>query len=254
MAVSRPVYGWAMGRLQGKVALITGGARGQGAAEGRLFAAEGASVWLSDLLVDEGQAVAAEIGARFRAHDVTDTDGWSDLVDEIVDTDGRIDVLVNNAGIFRLGGLLDTERELWDTTIAVNQTGVYLGMRAVAPTMVEQRSGSIINISSVAGIRGAMIAFAYAASKWALRGMSRSAARELAPHHVRVNSVHPGIIDTQMLRQYDNSGLPTVLEDQVPMGHMASADEVARLVLFLASDESSHCTGSEFVVDGGLTS
>ncbi len=206
-----------VGRLAGKVALITGGARGQGAAEGRLFAAEGADVHLTDVLVDEGRAVASEIGGSFREHDVSDADQWSAVVDDILGAHGRIDILVNNAGIFRLGGLLDTDRNLWDTTIAVNQTGVFLGMAAVAPSMVERRSGSIINISSIAGLQGVKIAHAYAASKWAVRGMSRSAARELAPHQVRVNSIHPGIIDTPMLRQYDDIGLPPILEEQVPM-------------------------------------
>ena len=253
LAVPAVVYCRAMGRLDGTVALITGGARGQGAAEARLFAAEGAEIWLTDVLVDEGQAVADEIGGHFRAHDVTDGEGWSAIVAEIIEASGRVDVLINNAGIFRLGGLLDTDSELWDTTIAVNQTGVYLGMKAVAPSMVEQRSGSIINISSVAGIQGAVVAYAYAATKWALRGMTRSAARELAPHQVRVNSIHPGIIDTPMLRQYDDIGLAAALEERVPMGHGATADEVAAVALFLASDDSSHCTGSEIVVDGGLT-
>ncbi len=242
-----------MGRLDGKVALITGGARGQGAAECRLFAAEGAAVWLTDVLVDEGEAVAAEVGGTFREHDVSDADRWTAVVAELMDAHGRIDVLINNAGIFRLGGLLDTDRELWDTTIAVNQTGVLFGMQAVAPAMIQRRSGSIVNVSSIAGIQGASIAHAYAASKWAVRGMTRSAARELAPHQVRVNSIHPGIIDTPMLRQYDDIGLPSILEERVPVGHQASADDVAKLALFLASDDSAYSTGSEFVVDGGLT-
>ena len=242
-----------MGRLDGKVALITGAARGQGAAEARVFAAEGANVWLTDVLIEEGRAIAADVDGTFREHDVTDADRWSAVVSEMLHVHRRIDVLVNNAGIFRLGGLLETDRELWDTTIAVNQTGVFLGMAAVAPAMVEQRAGSIINISSIAGIQGASIAHAYAASKWAVRGMTRSAARELAPHHVRVNSIHPGIIDTPMLRQYDDIGLPERLVAEIPMGHDASADEVARLALFLASDESAYCTGSEFVIDGGVT-
>jgi len=241
------------GRLEGKVALITGGARGQGAAEGRLFAAEGATVCLTDVLVDEGREVAGEIGGSFHEHDVADADQWSALVNAILEAHGQIDVLINNAGVFRLGGLLDTERELWDSTVAVNQTGVFLGMQTVAPSMVERRSGSIINISSIAGLQGVTIAHAYAATKWAVRGMSRSAARELAPHQVRVNSIHPGIIDTPMLRQYDDIGLPSALEEQVPLGRQASADDVARLALFLASDESAYCTGSEFVIDGGVT-
>ena len=240
------------GRLQAKVALITGGARGQGAAEGRRFAAEGASVHLTDVL-DEGRDVAAEIGGSFQHHDVTDQAGWEDVVSEVMDRYGRIDVLVNNAGVFRLGGVSDTDRELWDTTIAVNQTGVFLGMAAVSPVMTTQHSGSIINVSSIAGLRGAGIALAYAATKWAVRGMTKSAAQELAPHGVRVNSVHPGIIDTPMLATFDDAGVREAIQARIPLGYEATAEDVANLVLFLASDESSYCTGSEFVVDGGMT-
>ncbi|MGI9598129.1 MAG: SDR family NAD(P)-dependent oxidoreductase, partial [Acidimicrobiales bacterium] len=144
-------------------------------------------------------------------------------------------------------------RELWDSTIAINQTGVFLGMAAVAPTMIENSSGSIINISSVAGIRGAGAALAYAASKWAVRGMTRSAAQELAPSGVRVNSIHPGIIDTAMLQTFDDAGLREQVQARIPMGYEASAYDVANLALFLAGDESSYCIGSEFIVDGGMT-
>ncbi|MEM7272547.1 MAG: SDR family oxidoreductase [Actinomycetota bacterium] len=240
------------GRLAGKVVLITGGARGQGAAEGRRFAAEGATVYLTDIL-SEGQAVAEEIGGSFHEHDVTDPAAWEAIVKDVVAEHGRIDGLVNNAGIFRLGGVTSTDRELWDTTIAINQTGVYLGMAAVAPTMIEQRSGSIINISSIAGIRGASVALAYSATKWAVRGMTKSAAQELAPHRVRVNSIHPGIIDTPMLATFDDAGVREAVKARIPLGYEASADDVANLALFLASDESAYCTGSEFIVDGGMT-
>ena len=241
------------GRLEGKVALITGGARGQGAAEGTLFAAEGAIVHLTDVLVDEGEALASRIGGAFHQHDVTDTDAWESITKAIVADHGRIDVFVNNAGIFTIAPLLATDRELWDRIIAVNQTGVYLGLAAVAPVMVAQRSGSIINISSIAGLRGAGRAFAYGASKWAVRGMTRSAAQELAPHGVRVNSIHPGIIDTPMAAEFDRVGVRDTLTKSIPVGYMATADDVAKLALFLASDDSTYCTGSEFVVDGGVT-
>ena len=241
-----------MDRLAGKVALITGGARGQGAAEAKLFAEEGATVCVTDIL-DEGQAVADDIGGTFFHHDVTDADAWAAITEELVGRWGRIDVLINNAGIFKLGGVTDTERSLWDTTIAINQTGVFLGMAAVAPTMIENRSGSIINISSIAGIRGAGRALAYAASKWAVRGMTRSAAQELAPNGVRVNSIHPGIIDTPMLATFDEAGVREQVQAAIPMGYEASAFDVANLALFLAGDESSYCTGSEFIVDGGMT-
>ncbi|MEM7339337.1 MAG: glucose 1-dehydrogenase [Actinomycetota bacterium] len=241
------------GRLDGKVVLITGGARGQGAAEGALFGAEGATVYLTDVLADEGAKTAADIGATFFEHDVTDADTWASIVADIVAAQGRIDVLVNNAGIFTMQPLSETDRALWDRIIAVNQTGVFLGMAAVTPTMTAQRSGSIINISSIAGLRGAGTAFAYAASKWAVRGMTRSAAQELAPHQVRVNSIHPGIIDTPMANEFDRVGVRDLITERIPMGAMADADDVAKLALFLASDDSAYCTGSEFIVDGGFT-
>ncbi len=241
-----------MDRLAGKVALITGGARGQGASEAQLFAEQGATVCVTDIL-PEGQKVADKIGGMFFEHDVTDVDVWKAITDEVVAAHGKIDILINNAGIFKLGGVNDTDRELWDSTIAINQTGVFLGMQTVAPVMVANSSGSIINISSIAGMRGASVALAYAASKWAVRGMTKSVARELAPNGVRVNSIHPGIIDTPMLQTFDNAGLREQVQSVIPMGFEASADDVANLALFLASDESRYCTGSEFIVDGGMT-
>jgi NAD(P)-dependent dehydrogenase (short-subunit alcohol dehydrogenase family) len=240
------------GRLDGKVALISGGARGQGAAEGRLFAAEGATVYLTDVL-PEGRAVAEEIGGTFFEHDVTDAAAWETITKEIVAEHGGIDVLINNAGIFRIAGIDDTDRALWDQMVAINQTGVFLGLKAVSPIMVERRSGSIINISSIAGLRGAGMALAYGATKWAVRGMTRSLAQELAPHRVRVNSIHPGIIDTPMADEFDRAGVRAAVDERIPIGYEATAEDVAKLALFLASDDSSYCTGSEFVVDGGMT-
>jgi 3alpha(or 20beta)-hydroxysteroid dehydrogenase len=242
-----------MGRLDGKVALITGGARGQGAAEGKLFRAEGAEVYLTDVLVDEGIETAAEIGATFIEHDVTDSDAWTAIVKRIENEHAHLDVLINNAGIFHMMGMADTGRELWDRTIAINQTGVFLGLQAVAAIMTSQKSGSIINISSIAGLRGSGGAFAYGASKWAVRGMTKSAAQELSPHGIRVNSIHPGIIETAMVDEFSRKGINENVRQQIPMGHYADALEVANLALFLASDESTYCSGSEFVVDGGMT-
>ena len=242
-----------MGRLDGKVALITGGARGQGEAEGQRFREEGAEVYLTDVLVEQGQAADAAIGATFIEHDVTDSHAWSRAIERIEKEKGRLDVLVNNAGIFQMKGMVETERELWDRTIAINQTGVFLGLQAVAPVMIRQGSGSMINISSVAGLRGSGGAFAYGASKWAVRGMTKSAAQELSPHGVRVNSIHPGIIDTAMVDEFSRKGVNERVRQQIPMGHYAEVSEVANLALFLASDESRYCSGSEFVVDGGLT-
>lgn len=242
-----------MGRLDGKVALITGGARGQGAAEGKLFRAEGAEVYLTDVLVDEGIETAAKIGATFIEHDVTDSDAWTAIVKRIENEHAHLDVLINNAGIFHMMGMADTERELWDRTIAINQTGVFLGLQAVAAIMTRQKSGSIINISSIAGLRGSGGAFAYGASKWAVRGMTKSAAQELSPHGIRVNSIHPGIIETAMVDEFSRKGINENVRQQIPMGHYADASEDANLALFLASDESTYCSGSEFVVDGGMT-
>jgi 3alpha(or 20beta)-hydroxysteroid dehydrogenase len=238
-----------MGLLDGRVAIITGGARGQGAAEGRLFRAEGATVYVTDVLAEEGTALAADIGATFVDHDVTDVDQWKAVVERVLDETGRIDVLVNNAGILHWATMTETTLDAWNQVVAINQTGVFLGMQAVAPAMKEQGSGSIVNISSVAAYRGSSPCFAYGATKWALRGMTKGAAQELGPFGVRVNSVHPGIIDTPMM-----AGTPLEqMSSGVPLRRYASADEVAKLVLWLASDESAYATGAEFVLDGGMT-
>ena len=244
-----------MTRLEGKIALITGGARGQGAAEGRLFAAEGATVVLADVRDDMGEIVAKGLGGGAQYHhlDVTDPGGWDTVVADVLARHGRIDVLVNNAGIFQVSGLTTTELADWERIMGVNATGFFLGMKAVAPAMIAQRSGSIVNISSIAGMRGSAMSFAYSASKWAVRGMTKCAAHELAPFGVRVNSVHPGVIDTPMLEQLEGGGLRDAIRRRIPLGHEATAEDVARLVLFLASDDSSYSTGSEFVVDGGMT-
>lgn len=242
-----------MARLDGKVALITGGARGQGAVEAELFAAEGATVYITDVLDAEGQATADRLGeaVTFLHHDVTSGDDWRGVVGGIVDEHGRLDVLVNNAGVFERGGIFDTSIEAWERIIAINQTGVFLGLQIGAEPMRDRGAGSIINISSIAGMRGTRISLAYGASKWAVRGMTKSAAQELAADNVRVNSVHPGLIETDMLPQL---GIPEgLMREIVPLGRTADAIEVANVVLFLASDESSYCSGHEFVVDGAMT-
>jgi 3alpha(or 20beta)-hydroxysteroid dehydrogenase len=238
-----------VGRLEGRVAIVTGGARGQGAAEGRLFAAEGATVYLTDVLADEGTKTAAEVGATFLEHDVSNPAAWVSVVERVVNDQGRLDVLVNNAGILEWRNLSQTSFETWQRIVAVNQTGVFLGMQAVAPQMIEQRSGSIINLSSIAGLRGAAWCFAYGATKWAVRGMTKSAAQELGPHGIRVNSIHPGIIDTPMMAGMSLDRLAA----NVPLQRYASADEVANLALWLASDESAYASGAEWVLDGGFT-
>ncbi len=244
-----------MNRLDGKVAIISGGARGMGAVEAELFVAAGAQVVITDVLDDDGTKTADRLGqaCEFIHHDVTSETDWSNVVSTVLERHGHLDILINNAGIFEMGGLTDTSLAMWEKMIAVNQTGVFLGMRTAAPAMKENGSGSIINISSIAGMASAAVAHAYSASKWAVRGMTKSAAVELAPFGIRVNSVHPGIIETEMLNQF-GEGMRERMEERIPLGRVAGPDEVGRLVQFLASDDSSYCSGQEFVIDGAMTS
>jgi 3alpha(or 20beta)-hydroxysteroid dehydrogenase len=183
---------------------------------------------------------------------VTSEKEWNSVVAAVLDEHGQLDVLVNNAGIFAINPMVMTSEEEYRRVIDVNQIGVFLGMKAVTPTMTDKQTGSIINISSVAGLGGSPGMISYAASKWAVRGMSRSAAMELAPFKVRVNSIHPGIIETPMLAEFTRWGIMPQVMERIPLGRSAEAVEVARLALFLASDESSYCTGSEFTIDGGM--
>jgi 3alpha(or 20beta)-hydroxysteroid dehydrogenase len=239
-------------RLDGKIALITGGARGMGAAEAQLFVEAGATVFITDVDDAEGARVATGIGANchYLHQDVAKEDDWASVVSQIEGSQGRIDVLVNNAGIFRVMGTLKTSLTDWEQLVAINQTGTFLGMKAVIPGMKTQRSGSIINLSSIAGLAGTPRAPAYAATKWAVRGMTKSAALEFAPYGIRINSVHPGLIETRMMGELPETSAD--LDARVPLGRQGTADEVARMVLFLASDDASHCSGHEFVVDGAL--
>ena len=239
-----------MERLQGKVILISGGARGQGAAEARLFSAEGARVVIGDVLESEGRRLASELGsAVFVRQDVTQEADWETAVNA-AEKLGGLHGLVNNAGIFQPRSLMETDTELFERHMRVNQLGCFLGMKAVVPAMERSGGGSIVNISSVAGLRGSPGAIAYSATKWALRGMTKAAAVDLAPRRIRVNSVHPGPIDTDMLK------VRTAEQNQqrlqlVPMKRMGTAEEVAQLVLFLLSDESGYITGAEVAIDGG---
>jgi 3alpha(or 20beta)-hydroxysteroid dehydrogenase len=239
-------------RLDGKVALITGAARGQGADEARRFIAEGAKVVLTDVL-PSGADVAAELGsaAIFLRHDVSVEADWRKVVEVTLGKFGRIDVLVNNAGIFRPNSISDTTTESFDQHYRVNQLGVFLGTKAVVDAMTAAGGGSIVNISSAAGMRGYPDMIAYAGSKWAVRGMTKCAARELAPLRIRVNSVHPGLVNTPMLADHDPEALKQ-FEAAVPLGRMATTADVVEIVTFLASDLSSNMTGAEIVTDGGL--
>jgi 3alpha(or 20beta)-hydroxysteroid dehydrogenase len=243
-----------MGILDGKVAIITGAARGQGAAEARLLTSNGAKVVITDVLTELGQQVADEIGehARFVAHDVSSPEGWGEAVQTAVDTFGSVDVLVNNAAISRPFKLEDTDPELFETMFRVNQLGVYLGMRAVIPPMKQAGGGSIINISSVAGLRGTSTIFAYGSTKWAVRGMTKSAALELARYRIRVNCICPGLIDTPIL-DTNPASMNEAIMKTVPMRRMGQPEEIADAVLFLASSQSSFVTGADLAVDGGMS-
>ena len=244
------------GLLAGKVALISGGgrARGQGAAEGRLFAAQGATVILADVLDEEGEQTAGSIaGAEYAHLDVTSASSWDAVVKDIIARHGRLDVLINNAGIAVMGRLVKAPIEDWDKTIAVNQTGVFLGMQVGGRAMIEAgNGGSIVNISSVAGLQGMFGSMAYTASKWAVRGMTKVAAKEVGKHDIRVNSIHPGFIDTDMLAQGDfGDDELKAMARQSPLNKIGEPADIAEMALFLATDASKWITGQEFVVDGG---
>ncbi len=242
-----------MGRLNGKVAIITGAGSGQGAAEARLFAAEGAKVVVSDINEAAARAVAAEIGAAAIAvrHDVAEQADWAHVVSEAQRAFGAVHILVNNAGVYKPRALQDTDRALLDLHYQVNVVGVFLGMSAVREAMREAGGGSIINIASGAGLKGFANMLAYSGSKWMVRGISRCAALDLAEDKIRVNVVLPGIIDTPMLAENPPEVL-AAFPNLPPVRRLGTADEIARTVLFLASDEASYVIGAEICVDGGL--
>jgi 3alpha(or 20beta)-hydroxysteroid dehydrogenase len=239
-------------RLAGKVALISGAARGQGAAEARLFAAEGAQVVLGDVLDEECAAVAAEIGdaAAFTCLDVTDEAQWEAAVAFAEDRFGPVSVLVNNAGILHFQAVHKTDTDDFDKIMRVNVRGVFLGIKAATPSLERAGGGAIVNISSTAGLQGLPYVAAYVASKWAVRGLTKSAAIDLGHKGIRVNSVHPGGIDTPMIA---GTSADAPYYKRLPVPRMGTAEEVAQAVLFLASDDAAYISGAELAVDGGAT-
>jgi NAD(P)-dependent dehydrogenase (short-subunit alcohol dehydrogenase family) len=234
-------------RIDGKSVIVTGAAYGQGRVTARVLAGAGGVVYLTDVDTAAGTDAAVEAAGTFVAHDVTDPDSWAAVVARVVADTGRIDVLVNNAGIIEWATMTQTPLATWERVIAVNQTGPLLGMQAVAPTMRAQRAGSIVNTSSVGGLGGSSPCFAYGASKWALRGMTRGAAQELGPDGIRVNAILPGTIESRMIEGQD----PALMARGIPLGRIGAREEVARLTLWLASDESSFVSGADHLVDGG---
>ncbi|WP_186628775.1 glucose 1-dehydrogenase [Rhodococcus sp. BP22] len=237
-----------MNRLEGRVALVTGAARGMGLAHCKALIAEGAKVVLGDILDEEGASAAKELGdaAHYVRLDVTSEDSWAEAVAATTEKFGPVTVLVNNAGI--VGGNLITAYETseWQRILDINLTGTFFGIRACSQSMIDAGGGSIINVSSVEGFRGSPGLHGYTATKFAVRGLTKSVALELAPKNVRVNSIHPGFIHSPM-----TEGIP---EDflQIPLGRGGKATEVSSMIVFLASEESSYSTGSEFIIDGGL--
>jgi 3alpha(or 20beta)-hydroxysteroid dehydrogenase len=244
------------GRLAGKVAIITGGARGMGAATCRLFVAHGASVIIADVLEDAGAALAAELGgqAQFCKLDVTSEDDWANAVAAAEAAFGPVDILVNNAGILMFKSILETTKADYERVLGVNLVGEFLGIKAVAPGMIARGRGAIVNVSSVDGMKGANSLVAYASSKWGVRGLTKVAAMELGHKGIRVNSVHPGGVDTVMSNHNgaEREDLNASYR-HVPLQRIAGPEEVAAASLFLASDEASYLHGAEIVVDGGMT-
>jgi len=244
-----------MGKLDGKVILVTGGARGQGEAHARLYVQEGARVVVGDVLDAEGQAVAVSLGeqALYVHQDVSEQEGWDRLISEAKRRFGRIDGLVNNAGIIAYHSILDMPLAQYRKIVAVNQIGTFLGVQAAAKAMIEAgHGGSIVNIGSGAGLQGYALCTGYVDSKFAVRGLTRTAAIELGRYGIRVNAIHPGFINTQMgVSAGDNEQDFSQYYEAIPIGRIGEPSEIARLGLFLLSEDSSFCTGSEFLADGG---
>lgn len=242
-----------MERLAGKVAIITGGARGMGESHVRKFVSEGAKVVFTDLNEEGGQALAAELGenVKFVKQDVTKAADWDIVVAETENTFGPVNVLVNNAGISMSKSIFEMTEADYRKIVDINQVSVFLGIKATAASMKKTGNGSIVNISSMNGLVGGAVG--YTDTKFAVRGLTKAAALQLAPLGIRVNSVHPGVIETPMVTQGDAVEMIKEFAKHIPLQRVAQSEEVSNLVLFLASDESSYSTGSEFVIDGGIT-
>lgn len=242
-----------MARLEGKVAIITGSAQGMGAAHAKKFIEEGAKVVLTDLNEEKGNAFAAELGenAIFVKQNVANEEDWKNVVAKAEETFGPINVLVNNAGITMAKSITDTSVEDYRKIVEINQVSVFLGIKSVVSSMEKAGQGTIVNISSLNGLVGGAVG--YTDTKFAVRGITKAAALELAPKNIRVNSVHPGVIATPMVVQEDTKAAVEAFSKMIPMGRVAEPEEVSNLVLYLASEESSYSTGSEFIVDGGMS-
>jgi Dehydrogenases with different specificities (related to short-chain alcohol dehydrogenases) len=240
-----------MRRLENKIALVTGGARGMGASHVRRFVQEGAKVYFTDLLTEDGEKLSQELGdkAVFLKHDVSSEADWKSVLDRIAKDEKKLDVLINNAGVATTGLIGELSLEVYHKVISINQVSVFLSLTHALPLLKNSGKASVVNISSIAGLKGIEGNVAYGSSKYAVRGLTKVAALEFAPFNIRVNSVHPGIVKTPML-----DTVPKVEEaaTAIPLKRVATADELTNVVLFLASDESSYCTADEFVVDGGL--
>ncbi len=241
-----------MERLADKVAIITGGAAGMGEAHVRRFIDEGAKVVLTDVNVEKGEALSEKLGenALFIEHDVTDEAGWEKVVATAEETFGPVNILVNNAGISPVLSLEHSSIEDYMNVVNINQVSVFLGMKYVVPSMKKADTGSIVNVSSINGMNGGVIG--YTDTKFAVRGMTKAAAKELAKYDIRVNSVHPGVINTPMVQESDAFEQIQAMVGMIPLQRMAEPQEISQLVLFLASDDSSYSTGSEFIADGGI--
>lgn len=244
-----------MKQLENKVAIITGAAGGMGAVHASEFINQGAKVVLTDIMEEQGTQLAKELGtnALFIKHDVTREDDWKNVIEETEKIFGSIDILINNAGIVMTKMIADTSLAEYQKTIDINQTGTFLGMKSVLPSMKKAGGGAIINISSIEGLVGGAMIASYTASKFAVTGLTKAAAIEFAPYGIRVNSVHPGVIDTPMIHQEDVKDAVKELINMIPLKRAADSKEVSNMLVFLASDAASYSTGSAFVIDGGLT-